>query len=171
MTDHQIFVMSALLIIACYTDFKSRRIPNFLIIAGISTALLYSAFFTDLNGVIDAVLGGATGLILLLPLYLLNKMGAGDIKLLAMCGFFLGPSQIVWATLFSLIAGGFLAAAWLLVVIGMRSSLYSLIGTFAMYRVGGRSSRQTMQDSPLKQKMPYAAAIAAGTSCAIWLSP
>ncbi|HBI68974.1 MAG TPA: hypothetical protein DDZ22_08115, partial [Massilia sp.] len=59
--------------------------------------------------------GLGLGLAFLLPMYALRLIGAGDVKLLAMVGAFVGAGQILSIALIALIAGGVLAllvAAW-----------------------------------------------------------
>ena len=51
----------------------------------------------------------------MLPGYLLGATGAGDVKLMAAVGALLGPDGILWAFLYTTIAGGAIAlviAAW-----------------------------------------------------------
>ena len=52
---------------------------------------------------------GYWAIFLLLPLYLLRMMGAGDVKLMAMVGAFVGPNDIFGVFLSTLIVGGLLA--------------------------------------------------------------
>ncbi len=51
------------------------------------------------------------GLLLLLPLYAIGGMGAGDVKLLAGVGAWIGPSLTVGAFATSAIVGGVMALA------------------------------------------------------------
>ncbi len=46
-----------------------------------------------------------------MPFFVLGGMGAGDVKLLAALGAWLGPGAAVWVALFSLIAGGVIGLA------------------------------------------------------------
>lgn len=114
-------VLSVLLLVAAWTDLRSRRIPNALVLSGSVFALLAhtllpvgNGFLSDLPGglgFLAALKGFVFGLLALLPLYWFRAMGAGDVKLLAMVGAFVGPAEIWWALLFTLLAGGVLAIA------------------------------------------------------------
>src|ERR1700751_1600311 len=81
-----------LLAVAVGSDLHSRRIPNWLVLTGLTLALA-----VRLGGARAAQgysawgLGLLTGGGLFLPLYLLRGMGAGDVKLMAMVGAFVGP--------------------------------------------------------------------------------
>ena len=110
-------ILLVLLTISIINDVKTRRIPNALICIGTLAGFLLS--YLNLNGDItlyDSVLGSLSGLLMLLPGYLLGKMGAGDVKLLAMCGGFLGVQATIMAGLCALLAGGFFALIWLFLV-------------------------------------------------------
>jgi len=56
----------------------------------------------------------ATGFFLFLPLYLLRGMAAGDVKLMAMVGAFLGPQAALHVALLTYLFGAPLALATLL---------------------------------------------------------
>ena len=60
-------------------------------------------------GVVQSLLGLAAGLALFMPLYLLRALGAGDVKLLAMVGAWLGAPLLLGAALLTLLAGGAMA--------------------------------------------------------------
>jgi len=80
----------AILVWISWTDLKSRIIPNISV-----AALLFLGMIQLICQVIQgqsiwpAVLGLSIGLPFL-PAWYLGKIGAGDIKLLIVCGFFLG---------------------------------------------------------------------------------
>ena len=53
--------------------------------------------------------GWAVGAALFLPLFALGGMGAGDVKLLAAIGAWLGPTGALWTGLYGALAGGIMA--------------------------------------------------------------
>ncbi|MGX7003650.1 A24 family peptidase [Caballeronia sp. KNU42] len=86
-------------------DCRSRRIPNWLVIAGLAVACVlaasrHSPFHIDLS---DAALGLTVGLLALLPFYLIGLMGAADVKVFATlgawCGFHALPALWIVASL------------------------------------------------------------------------
>lgn len=130
-------VLMALLVLAAVLDVKTGRIPNWLVFGGIAYALAYNAFFPPYPrdvGILFALAGLAVGFVALLPLYLLRAMGAGDVKLMALVGAFIGSTATIASVLTTLVAGGVLA-----IVLAVRAR-----------RLAG-------------VKMPYGVAIAAGT--------
>ena len=91
LTDPRIAVLFTLLIFAAVI-FRSYRIPNWLTASGTAFALVYSiaAPGSGHTGFLWAIEGMLLGFLVLLPFYLLKIMGAGDVKLMAMTGAFLG---------------------------------------------------------------------------------
>jgi len=86
-------------------DCRLRRIPNWLVIAGLAVACVlaasgHSPFHIDLP---DAALGLTAGLLALLPFYLIGLMGAADVKVFATlgawCGFHALPTLWIVASL------------------------------------------------------------------------
>ena len=85
------FLLIAILGIAILTDLSTHRIPNQLIVLGLSIALICSAAIGGLSGLTASLAGLGVGLALFLPMYACGVMGAGDVKLLGVAGAFLGP--------------------------------------------------------------------------------
>ena len=106
-----IAVMIVLLSLAMVADLRARRIPNRLIALGLLIGLVGNVAAFGWMGFVYAFGGGAAGLLCLLPFYATGSMGAGDAKLMAMCGAFLGPVIVVIAAALSLLAGGIIGIA------------------------------------------------------------
>src|SRR4051812_41776207 len=87
-------LLSALLLIAVWTDVRNRRIPNKLVFIGAGLGLLLNSVLPEGVGQISAqpgalgfwqaVSGLGLGLTIMLPLHALRALGAGDVKLTAM---------------------------------------------------------------------------------------
>jgi len=161
--DPRLGALVVLLVAAAVSDVKTRRIPNALVFAGALYGLAWHAFFE--SGVFTALGGLAVGLGGLLPLYLLRVMGAGDVKLMAMAGAFLGASDAFGAVLATLVAGGVLAVALTLATGRFAAMLRNVLavcrGTMLSLATG--VSGLAVHDGPSAGRMPYAVAIAAGT--------
>jgi prepilin peptidase CpaA len=162
-------VLLLLLIAAAVSDTKTGRIPNWLVFGGALYAVAYNGFFplypSDI-GILFALGGLAVGLIALLPAYLFRVMGAGDVKLMAMVGAFLGTWSTVGAVLSTLIAGGVLALALALWEGRLGRMLHNLVmicrGTVLTLSTTGTGGTVTT-DGPSAGRMPYGIAIAVGT--------
>ena len=157
-------------------DLLFRRIPNSLVLAGSAFGILFQAFAPEGAGLFGspagalgfttALLGGLTGLGLFLPMYALRTLGAGDVKLLAMIGVWLGPTGVAWAALWTLLVGGVLALAvalWTGALRGVLSNLYFMLTTTLLQAQAGRG---VAIQAPARTtgRLPYAVAIAAGTA-------
>ncbi len=97
-----------LLVAAAVIDWRTGRIPNWLTLTGMGWGLAFNASQAPsmVAGLGTGVLGLSTGLALFLPLYAMRAMGAGDVKLMAMVGAFLGAGATAVAALFVFVAGG-----------------------------------------------------------------
>ncbi len=85
-------------------DLKTKRIPNHLILIGLLAGCLAQIVRFGISGVLFFLSGSLLPIILLAILYFFRMLGAGDIKLLAVIGGFLGSSSgircLVYAFLF-----------------------------------------------------------------------
>lgn len=149
----------ALVIAAASTDIQCRRIPNVLVGAGLLGALLVQCWLQGFAGGVGAWLAGAVvGLLLFLPLYLLRGMAAGDVKLLAMVGAWIGPLLVFEAALATCLIGG----VWLLALTARRRQFRKALGNVLSLvhpalRGGGAASIESVGS------VPYGVAIATGT--------
>jgi prepilin peptidase CpaA len=107
-------VLVGTLAAAACCDVKSFRIPNGLTFPGAVLGIALNSVLPDGLGFTTALYGFAAALLGLLPLYILRIWGAGDVKLMAVVGAFLGPASFFGALLWCLVTGGITAVmvAW-----------------------------------------------------------
>lgn len=167
-TEPRTGVLLALLAIAAVTDFRTFRIPNWLTGGGIVFALIY-AMFTPIPGA--AWFAPATGLllgfVLTIPMYIMRIMGAGDVKLIAMIGAFLGPADTVYAILFSFIFAGAAAIAFAAArgAIGrLFVNVRSILSGLAWSAIGGIRPTARLEPGASIGKLAFGISIALGTS-------
>ena len=158
-----------LLLIAVVSDCRSHRIPNLLVLSGALFGVIYTTLVPPvIHGTALFPLGGLlVGLLLFLPLYLVGAMGAGDVKLLAMVGAFLGPLETCYAALATIFAGGVLSIIWVLARGRVMRLIQNLSLSFRTTLVGAVSgSRLDLRVAPEVSagRLPYAIAIALGTT-------
>lgn len=166
--DPRTAVLFMLLVLASVSDYRSYKIPNLLTAGGIIFALIYNTvvpFYRD-HGFLWALGGMMVGFLLFLPCYALRMMGAGDVKLMAMVGAFLGVTDALHATLYSFIAGGVGALIFAVYRNSLARMLVNVKGVaqmMMMSAVGG--FKPDLQIAPGKSvgKLPYGICISAGT--------
>ncbi|SFM22523.1 A24 family peptidase [Nitrosomonas communis] len=157
-----------LLLIAAWQDIRYYRIPNILVFPGAIIGVLLNTLLPQemgAFGLLTSLAGLGVGLVVLLPLYLLRAMGAGDIKLMAMIGTFVGSTSMLIITLYILLAGGVLALGVALLR-GRLSRLLENLKIMLLIRIAGSSmvsisASETFPEST--GKLPYGVAITAGT--------
>ena len=143
-------------------DLRTRRVPNVLNALIASIGLVLAA--TGLSGVSAgaAAAGLGLGLALMLPGHLFGATGAGDVKLFAAMGTLVGPSHILRAFVFTIVAGGVLAVA----VAVKRGRLQQTLGRTAAL-VASRGSNAPEIEAPIENnRFAYAPAIAVGVTLA-----
>jgi len=142
------------LLISSMFDVLTRKVPNLFIgitaVIGFAIALLPNSEI----GIAYAVMGFILGLALFLPPFLIGAMGAADVKVFAVTGLYLGPSEIFSAFIYTLLSGGVLAL------------LYWAIARFNGYSIGGWRVFDSHSGSKMHQKnkasqvtLPYVVAI------------
>ena len=105
-------IMLTILGVAVLCDLQDRRIPNQLVIVGLLLGLIGQTGLAAGGGLTIAASGALVGLLCLLPFYMSGGLGAGDVKLMAMCGAFLGPLHASAAAVASLLVGGVIGVVW-----------------------------------------------------------
>ena len=100
---------------AAVTDLALRKIPNVLVLGGLLLALaLHLLGGPRWAPVTRWLAGGLAGFVVFLPLYLLRGMAAGDVKLMAMVGSFVGPLAALQVAALATLIGGLMGLLMLL---------------------------------------------------------
>lgn len=102
-------LVSCVLILAAWIDGRELRVPNWITFPMILTGLAYSTFVGGFGGLGDGLMGMCVGLLTLLPLYAVGGMGAGDVKLMAGIGAWLGWQVTLAAFCVSVVIGAVMA--------------------------------------------------------------
>jgi prepilin peptidase CpaA len=104
-------ILVALVLTAAVWDLKSRRIPNWLSLAGIISGISLNSFLFGWTGLKEALEGMAVAFAVYFLLYMVRAMGAGDVKLMAAVGTFVGPENWFYIFLITALIGGVVALA------------------------------------------------------------
>lgn len=161
----QLALLVLLLLIATTVDVRERRIPNWLVASGMVAALAFHAIAPQGQGFVFALSGLGVGMAMLLPMYALRVMGAGDVKLMGMIGAFLGMYGAIGAVLASMAAGGLLAVAMAAGKRMLPQMITNLGDMMRQFHIRKMMGFRTASMSPVASvgKMPYAVAITIGT--------
>ena len=156
--------------VAAAIDLRTHRIPNLLTFGAAGAALAYHAWSGGFPAVGQGVLGWLVGVGLLLPIFILGGMGAGDVKLLGAVGAWLGPAGALWTGFYSIVAGGVLALIVALLHGYLATAFRNLWRLVTAWRLGGVKPLPglTIEDAR-GPRLAYGAAIAAGTLAAVCL--
>lgn len=153
----------ALALIAGWTDWRNRRIPNWLTVPGFFVGIAANVLIAGLAGLKTSLLGAGLGLLVLLPFVFLRSLGAGDWKLAGALGAFVG-----WEVLLNLLLGSVLVAGVMalgLVIYKRRfketmRNIGHMLGSMFMLR---RPGAEVSLDNPQSLKVPYGVALALTT--------
>jgi prepilin peptidase CpaA len=160
------------LAVATVTDLRSRRIPNWLVLPFLAAGIAIAPWRHDWPGVRQGFWHGlgqsvaGLGLALLIYgiLFWMGGMGAGDVKLCAAIGAWIGPGQLFIALVITGMAGGVLVLCWAAFG-GFLKELFTGASdlAFGWKERGMQRDPEMVLANPKRRKMPYAPAIAIGT--------
>ena len=132
----------AVLAVATFTDLRSRRIPNWLVVPFMAAGLVVPACFGGWHGFEQSLEGFGLGALVYGLLHIFGGMGMGDVKLVAAIGAWVGPHQLIFSIVVTAMVGGIMALGW------------AIFGGFL---------GEISLNNPQQRKIPYAPAIAIGT--------
>jgi prepilin peptidase CpaA len=161
-------LLMILVVSAAVTDLAIRKIPNlFLLLAWCAALGLYLCDTTPASSIGSALGGAVVGFALFLPLYAARGMAAGDVKLMATVGLFLGPAETAHACILTWCVGGAMALVMILFT-GRWSDAYANLRSLLLPMLlrTGPPAQQTSLKRPSVGAMPYGFAIALTT---LWL--
>ncbi|RZI45005.1 prepilin peptidase [Herbaspirillum sp. HC18] len=167
-------LLGLLLLVAAWSDLRKRRIPNALVFPSACLGLLLNVLLPEGNGFASTLPGAAgfqhalagmgLGLGIFLPFYIIGAMGAGDVKLMAMVGAFLGPNGTIESIVAIFLVGGVLS----LLVLVRKGALGLLFRNLKanlmllLFRMTVPGTPQPVAAGETVGRLPFAVAIAAG---------
>jgi len=159
-------VFVGVMLVAAATDIHTHRIPNRLIVAGLVLGLVTRALL-GWAALGSGLLAASGAMLLGILLFSLGAMGAGDGKLMAVVGAFMGVETTLAALFVAAVVGGVLA---ILLAIRRGVVLPVLMNTKDLgiwLATLGRKGERVKLDSPGAVAFPFGVAIAIG-SLATW---
>lgn len=147
-------------IVAGWTDWRSRRIPNWLTVPALILGIGANTLAHGWTGAKESLLGAGLGLGLLLPFVLLRSLGGGDWKLVGALGAFLGPPRLIVVLLATILVAGAMAVVLIIskrrVGQTLRNLAHLVASLFTLHLPGPELSL----DNPESLKVPFGVAVA-----------
>lgn len=167
------FFVIGLTLLAAWTDWRSRRIPNWLTLPGLAVGVAINSYAHGWQGTKISLEGAALALILLLPVVMLRGLGAGDWKLMGAVGAFAGPTLFVVILTASVLVAGAMAIVQMIRARRVRKTLRNLVVLVHGFFVFGlRPNPNISLDDPKSLKLPFGVATAIATlacgGAALW---
>jgi len=153
----------ALALIAGWTDWRSRRIPNWLTVPGFLVGVSVNVLANGWAGLKTSLLGAGLGLLLLLPFVFLRSLGAGDWKLAGALGAFVGWQGLVDLLVGSVFVAGIMALGLVIYKRRFKETLRNIGRLLASMLTLRRPGAEVSLDNPQSLKVPYGVALALTT--------
>ncbi|MFO0575249.1 MAG: A24 family peptidase [Polyangia bacterium] len=156
-------VLLMVLSIACVTDLRERRIPNWLTFSAAIVAVILHGLHGGAVASLLAYLGFLLAGFVLYSTVLARGVGAGDIKLLAACAAFLGWMPALYLALFSFAAHvGWMIVSWFLAGVAQKN-LIALVRWLALLLLP-RSVRVPFVPHGAEERSPHAPFVLLGAA-------
>lgn len=153
----------ALAVAAGVTDWRSRRIPNWLTITGLLVGIAANAAVGGVGGLKTSLLGAGLGLLLLLPFVFLRSLGAGDWKLAGALGAFVGPGVLLDLLMGSIFVAGIMALGLVIYKRRLMETLRNIGRMLRSMLTFHMPGAEVSLDNPQSLKVPYGVALALTT--------
>jgi prepilin peptidase CpaA len=164
-----VWLVTITLVLAAVIDGMKLKVPNWITFPMIISGWIYSATvspYAGWEGLTYSLVGTAVGLALLLPLYAIGGMGAGDVKLLAGVGAWVWSLTTVYAFAVSAIVGGIIAV---LMVVSRKkwfkhkSQFWMICNEILTVKDPEKLAAMAAERKPSMMLLPYGIPIAIGT--------
>lgn len=119
-------VLLILLAASAISDLKSYRIYNLPVAFALAAGLILNFITGGLEGFVLSLLASVLPAVILLALFALRMLGAGDIKLFCAVGGIMGIRFVLYAMAFSFLTGGFMAICLMLVRHNLKQRLHHI---------------------------------------------
>jgi prepilin peptidase CpaA len=151
---------TAIAVVAGLTDWRSRRIPNWLTIPGLVLGIVANSVATNWSGTKESLLGAGLGLALLLPFVVVRSLGAGDWKLAGAIGSCLGPHQLLAVLFITILVNGLMALGMIVWKKRLRQTARNLGHMLASLLTLHLPGQELTLDNPQAVKVPFGVAVA-----------
>ncbi|NIK66678.1 A24 family peptidase [Paenibacillus sp. BK720] len=165
----QLSAAALLLLAALYTDLKSMTIPNRLTVPFLAGGCLYALVDGGGSGLLLAIYGAAAGFTPLLILHLAKGIGAGDVKLFAALGAWLGTLAVLQLMMYAILYAGLVGLVLLVFHRPFARRMTEGMFAFAFLHFGGRGGASSWLDwAKNGRTFPFMLAVAPG-ALTLWM--
>ena len=109
-----------ILILASMNDLLYKKIPNWLTFSSLLFGIIFQSLFRGYDGFIFSLQGIGVGFVIPFVIYLAGGFGAGDVKLMAAIGSFVGPKEIFIIFIFSSLLSG----TWAIILLSIHGFIF-----------------------------------------------
>jgi prepilin peptidase CpaA len=158
--------VSAILILAAWIDGRELKVPNWITFPMVLAGLIYSTWVGGFGGLGAGLLGMCVGLLTLMPLYAVGGMGAGDVKLMAGIGAWLGWEITLAAFAVSVVVGAVMAVIMVLWDKSMKhhyENFLLILSEWMVIKNPYELSKIAAERKPRMMLLPYGIPICIGT--------
>jgi len=148
---------------AAVTDFRWQKIPNLITFPSMVVGIVGHGVVHGWDGLSFSLSGLGLGLVLLLGFYAMGGMAAGDVKLMAAVGSFLGPVNVFLVFLMTAILGGFYSIGMMIQSLGFRGMVEHVALMFKTLFLTGKIKMAFAGNTESEVKLRYGLVIALGT--------
>ena len=159
-------LVSLILIVAAVIDGWKLKVPNWLTFPMVIGGWVFSTCMFGWEGLVASLVGTAVGLGLLLPIYAIGGMGAGDVKLLAGVGAWVWGWVTFYAFCLSAVIGGLIALGMVLYRKKFRhhaGQFWAILTEIWIVRDPNQLSALAAERKSTMMLLPYGIPIAIGT--------
>jgi prepilin peptidase CpaA len=170
MSDLSLAVKLALALVvtgAAIHDCKYRKIPNWFNLSALVLGIGLNALMSGVPGLISSCEGLLLALAVYMPLYVVNGMGAGDVKLMAAVGSLVGPVRWLEILLATSVLGGLVAFIFAWRKKRLTETCWNVLGILedlVHFRLPYRSNPQLDIRNAHSLRMPHGITIAIGSA-------
>jgi prepilin peptidase CpaA len=161
-----VWLVAVTLIVAAWIDGQQLRVPNWLTYPMALSGLVFNVCADGWVGLGAGMLGLVVGLLCLLPLYAVGGMGAGDVKLMAGVGAWLGWHTTLWSFVVTVVVGAAMAVAMVLYRRGFQKhyvQMLVILSEWMSIRDPRGLSRIAAERKPRMFLLPYGIPICIGS--------
>jgi prepilin peptidase CpaA len=164
-------------LIAAVTDVWKFKVYNLLTFPLLASGLLYHAMHGGTPGLAWSIVGASAGFALMILLYTMGGMGAGDVKFVTALGAWLGLPLTLYVLIAGCIAAGIYAAILLVTAASLRETLLNMqilwLRLACLGRHLGSEDRveaEVRRSDRRRRLIPFSAMIALGlVATVLWL--